>query len=126
MTNTSIKVIIADDLYLVRKGLWAVLNNEPGIEIVGEAENGIQLLQLTHELQPEVIFTDIHMPVMNGLEATRQLIAKHEPLHVIAISEDEPPKIIEEIINAGAKAHLAKSAPPHEIIEAIQTFTIGE
>src|SRR5687768_12161521 len=106
MDPLKIRLLIADDHEMVRQGLQIMLKKMKEIEVVGEADNGEALLQLVEETQPDMVLTDVRMPKMDGIMATRLLKRKFPQIGVIAISSfDEQSQVI-DMMQAGAKAHL--------------------
>jgi len=120
-TSPDIKIIIADDHEIFRDGLKLMLSKYPEIIILGEACNGKELIQLTLELQPDVVVTDIKMPVMDGIEAVKKLQEQFPHIGVIALSMFDEDDLIIDMLEAGAKGYLLKNSDKHEIIEAIKT-----
>jgi len=120
-TSPDIKIIIADDHEIFRDGLKLMLSKYPEIIILGEACNGKELIQLTQELQPDVVVTDIKMPVMDGIEAVKKLQEQFPHIGVIALSMFDEDDLIIDMLEAGAKGYLLKNSDKHEIIEAIKT-----
>ena len=102
----TIKVLIADDHQIVREGLRSMLEKEPGIIVVGEAEEGRTTLRLARELTPDVIIMDVAMPDLNGIEATRQIVAEFPTIKVIALSMHDDRRFVLHMIKAGAKGYL--------------------
>ncbi|HEV7620218.1 MAG TPA: response regulator transcription factor, partial [Flavisolibacter sp.] len=124
--QTIIRVIIADDHELYRDGFRSMLKRIPELDLVGEAADGKELLQLTCELQPDVIVTDIKMPRMDGIEAT-QLIKKDFPgINIIALSMFDDESLIVDMLEAGAKGYLLKNAHKEEIVEAVKAVYKNE
>lgn len=120
--NTNpIKLVIADDHEMLREGLRTLLKKQPGILLLGEAENGLELLSLCEKLRPDVVITDIQMPRMNGIEATRELHAKMPEISVIAYTMFDEENSIVDILDAGAAGYINKAAGKEEILEAIQS-----
>lgn len=117
---TSIKVIIADDHELIREGFRFMLKKQVGIELIGEAADGEQLLLLAKELEPDIIIMDIKMPKLNGIQATKQIVAEYPDIGIIALSFLEEQYLVDEIIKAGARGYIIKNSPNSEIISAIQ------
>ena len=116
-----IQLIIADDHDVYRNGLKALLNQSKEIEVAGEAVTGKQLLSLCEEKKPDVVMTDIMMPVMDGIKATAWL-AEHMPAtRVIALSMFNQDNLILDMLNAGASGYLIKNAHKREIIDAIHS-----
>jgi len=122
----SIRVIIADDHEIYRDGFRQMLSHNGDIELVAEATDGASLLQLAAVKDPDVILTDIKMPVMNGIEATRQLSAKFPHIPVVALTMFNEDHQIIDMLAAGAKGYLLKDAAKTEMITAITTVHKNE
>jgi DNA-binding NarL/FixJ family response regulator len=120
-----IKIIIADDHPLCLSGLKKMLDI-PDFELIGEANNGEELIQLSGKLKPDIIITDIKMPRMNGIEATKEIIKQLPHIGVIAISIVNEYNFIMGMLEAGAKGYLLKSVRPDEIIAAVKAVYNGE
>jgi DNA-binding NarL/FixJ family response regulator len=118
-----ITLIIADDHEITRDGISTMLRKFKDIEIVAEASNGQQLIQLAERYLPNVILTDIQMPIMNGIEATRILTKRFPAIAVIALSMMDSPFLISEMMHAGANGYLLKGDPKDEIIEGIRAVS---
>lgn len=116
----SIRVILADDHELFRDGFSVMLKKQPEIELIAEAANGEELLQLTHELQPEVVVTDIKMPKVDGVEVMHRMKKELPHIGVIALTNYDEESLLVEMLEAGAKGFLLKSANKEEIVEAIK------
>ena len=117
----SIRLLIADDHEIFRDGLALMLAKQDNIELLGEAEDGRELITLAEQLQPDVILTDIKMPRMDGIEATRLLVQKLPDVKVIALSMFDEENLIVDMLESGAKGYLLKNADKHEILEAINS-----
>ena len=111
----NIKILIADDHQIMREGLRSMLEKEPGIKVVGEAEEGRTTLRLARELAPDVIIMDVAMPDLNGIEATRQIVAEFPAIKVIALSMHDDRRFVLNMIKAGAKAYLLKDSAFKEL-----------
>ena len=122
----NISVVIADDHEIFRDGFRAMLKKYPEIKLVGEAENGKELIDIVGKLKPDVIFTDIKMPVMDGIEATKQLIKNNPDINIVALSMFDEDSLIMEMLEAGAKGYMLKNAHKEEIIEAIHHVSKGD
>lgn len=128
----SIKVLIADDHQIVRQGLRAMLGKEHDIKVVGEAVDGRMAERLARELAPDVIIMDVSMPGLNGIEATRQIVAEFPTIKVIALSMYNDRRPVLNMIKAGAKGYLLKERAFQELAKAIkvvvsnQTYLSGE
>jgi DNA-binding NarL/FixJ family response regulator len=106
-----IKIILADDHQIVRHGLRTLLSAEPDLEVVGEAENGREVVRLVQELSPQVVIMDISMPDLNGIEATRQIVDDSSGVKVIALSMHSDGLFVLNMFKAGASGYLLKDAP---------------
>jgi DNA-binding NarL/FixJ family response regulator len=116
-----IKVLLADDHVMMRGGLRMLLEQNAEIAVVGEAEDGRETVRLAKKLSPDVVVMDIAMPDMNGIEATRQLVADFPGIKVIALSMHSDRHFVSEMLKAGAKAYLLKQCAVDELITAIKT-----
>ncbi len=114
-----ITLVIADDHEIFRDGLALMLSKQKNIELVGQAENGKELITLIELVNPDIILTDIKMPVMDGVEATRRILEKNSDCKIIALSMFDEENLIVDMLEAGARGYLLKNADKQEIIEAI-------
>lgn len=121
MENKVIRVLIADDHLLFRSGLRQLLQQEKGIEVICEVENGQELLRRSIELSPDVILTDIHMPVMDGIIATREIHRRKPGSRVLVLSAFNREEPILKMLEAGALGYVLKTSDAAEISEAIRT-----
>lgn len=121
MENKCIKVLIADDHGVFRTGLRVLLSQLRNVEVIGEAVNGQELVRRTSELSPDVILTDIGMPIMDGIAATRELCRRKTGSRVIVLSAHDREEPILQMLEAGALGYVLKSADTLEISEAIST-----
>jgi two-component system, NarL family, response regulator NreC len=124
--NDSIRVLIADDHTIVRSGVRLLLEAEPDLEVVGEAVDGNQALQLAGELRPDVVLMDIAMPVMDGLEATRRLKHMFPQIQVLILTMHRSDEYFFEILRAGASGYLLKGADTSDLIKAVRVVSQGE
>src|SRR5579859_120063 len=115
-----IRVLLADDHIVVRQGLRALLMSEEDIEIVGEADNGRQAVQLVKKLLPDVVVMDIAMPVLNGLEATRQVTRTVPSTKVLILSSYSDDEYISQLTEAGAAGYLVKQTAANDLLKAIR------
>lgn len=123
-----ISVVLIDDQVLVRAGLRALLEHDPEIKIVGEADNGRSGLQLVQEKVPDLVLMDIRMPIMDGLQATRQIVNQPD-LHnskVLVLTTFDEDEDIQEAIRAGAAGYLLKDISPEELRRAVHVVAAGE
>ena len=120
-----ITVLLADDHQIVREGFRALLEHERDIEVVGEAENGRQAVQLTGKLRPAVVVMDIAMPLLNGLEATRQIRKDFPDTKVLILSAHSDDAYVEQVAALGAAGFLLKQTSSHVLAEAIREVHKG-
>jgi DNA-binding NarL/FixJ family response regulator len=120
-TLADIKLVIADDHEIFRDGFKLMLSKFPEIMLVGEAANGRELMELIEKENPDVILTDIKMPVMDGIEATKKIAELYPDKGIIGLSMYDDDELIIEMLEAGAKGYLIKNAGKDQIIEAIKT-----
>ncbi|HCS61464.1 MAG TPA: DNA-binding response regulator [Microbacterium sp.] len=116
---SSIRVLIADDEALVRHALRAYVSANDRLSVVGEASNGIEAVELSRELQPDIVVMDLRMPVMNGIEATRAITSELPGTTVIAVTTFSTERYVIAALQAGAAGYVVKDTPPEGIIEAI-------
>lgn len=116
----SVRILLADDHKILREGLIALLERQPGLKVVGEAENGRSALRLAKELSPDVVIMDISMPDLNGIEATRQILTEVPGAKVIALSMHCDRHFVRGMLKAGASGYLLKHSASQELIKAIQ------
>lgn len=122
----SIRILIADDHAIVRKGLHTLITSEPGMEIVGEASDGIEAVQQARALQPDVILLDMVMPRQNGLEAIRQIKGENPEARIIVLTSFAEDDKIFPAIKAGALGYLLKDSTPEQLLQAIYDVHGGE
>ncbi len=121
-----IRVLLAEDHTIVRKGLRSLLDDEAEIEVVGEAEDGQQAIQKTEQLSPDVVVMDITMPVLNGLEATRQIKKLWPGVKVVVLTVHSTEEHIFQILRAGASGYVVKQGAVHELLQAIRAAYRGD
>jgi len=117
-----IRILIADDHTLVRQGLRAILETQPGFQIAGEAGDGLEAIALTEKLKPDVVVLDLMMPRLNGLEVTRQ-IAKLTRVLVVSMHANEA--YVLEALRGGAYGYILKDSPAGELVEAVTRVAAG-
>ena len=122
----SIRVLICDDQALVRSGFRAILETRPDLEVVGEAENGVEAVALAERRSPDVILMDIRMPIVDGVEATRQLVAKGSAARVLILTTFDLDEYVHAAIRAGASGFLLKDVKPADLVHAIHVVAAGE
>jgi DNA-binding NarL/FixJ family response regulator len=118
----SIRILLADDHTLLRQGLHALIDEQPGMHVIAEAEDGRAIVQLAAKLRPDIIVMDISMPGMNGMEATRQILSKDPGIKVLALSMHTDRRFIVDMLSAGASGYLLKDCAFEELICAIHAL----
>jgi len=121
-----IRVLIAEDHALVREGLRALIEAQPDIEVVAEATNGEEAVQLTREGRPDIILMDITMPKMNGLEATRLIKQDNPDTRILVLTMHESDEYFFKILEAGASGYFIKGGSSAELISALRTVCRGD
>jgi DNA-binding NarL/FixJ family response regulator len=121
-----IRVLVADDQTLVRSGFRAILESQSDIEVVGEAEDGVEALKLARELRPEVVLMDVRMPRLDGIQATRRLMQEIDPPRVLMLTTFDLDEYVYEAMKAGASGFLLKDVPKEELIAGVRTVSRGE
>jgi DNA-binding NarL/FixJ family response regulator len=119
------RVLLVDDHEVVRHGVRHILETQDNWTIVGEASNGQEAIQLNRDLKPDVIVMDITMPVMNGLDATREIVRAHPDCKVLILTMHEGPTIYRAIQHTGAKGMLTKSQAMNELTPALKAIIAG-
>ncbi len=115
-----IRILIADDHTILRQGIRSLLEREPDIQVIGEAEDGHTAIKLAGELQPDVVLMDISMPLLNGLEATRQIRRDSPSVKVLILSMYDNEDYIRQSLSAGAMGYILKDADVNELLAAIR------
>ncbi|MGA2602942.1 MAG: response regulator transcription factor [Verrucomicrobiia bacterium] len=118
----TMQILIADDHELVRKGLRAVLENQPGWKVCGEAVNGRQAVELARQLGPDVIVLDVTMPELNGLEAARQIRKAIPKAEVLILTMHESEKLVSEVLAAGAHGYILKADTARLLVSAVESL----
>ena len=122
----SIRILLAEDHTIVREGLRSLLENQPDMEVVGEAKDGRTALELVRELLPDVVIMDITMPNLNGVEATRHITSEFPQVKVIALSIHSNSRFVADMLEAGAKGYILKECLFDELVQAIQAVIAGD
>jgi DNA-binding NarL/FixJ family response regulator len=121
-----IRILLADDHRLVRLGLKQLLDQRAGISVVGEAGSGFEAVDMAKSLKPDLIFMDISMPELNGLEATRRIIEALPEARVVILSMHSDRRYVTEALRAGAKGYLLKDSAPEDLLQAINRVMGGQ
>ena len=119
----SLRILLADDHRIMREGLRSLLEKQPDMEVIAEAENGRTTVRLSRELKPDVVIMDIAMPDLNGIEATRQIVAESPGVKVTALTMLSDMKFVREMLSAGASGYLLKDSAFEELGNALRTVT---
>jgi DNA-binding NarL/FixJ family response regulator len=122
----TIRVLLCDDQALVRSGFRMILEARPGFEVVGEAEDGREAVVLARRLRPDVILMDVRMPHVDGIEATRRLVAAASPARILILTTYDIDEYVYEAIQAGASGFLLKDVEPVQLAEAIRVVARGD
>jgi len=120
LPNGRLRVLLADDHEIVRLGLASLLKEMPSVEVVGEASDGREAVDLAYKLRPDVVTMDVSMPVMSGEEATRQVRTNLPDIRIVALSMHQEAETIEKMQLAGAESYVLKTASPEELFAAIR------
>jgi DNA-binding NarL/FixJ family response regulator len=123
--QNTIKVIIADDHDIYRDGLLMLLNKDEEIDVVAEANNGNELIKLVQKLHPDIVLTDLRMPIVDGVAAIKEINGFGKPIQCIALSTFSSETLIVEALEAGAMGYVIKNAQRGEILEAVKTVYRG-
>jgi NarL family two-component system response regulator LiaR len=123
--SKAIRVMIVDDHGMVRKGLMAYLRNRQGVEVVGEARDGQEALELCAQLQPDVIIMDLVMPVLGGVAATRTIHQRWPQIKVIALTSFKDKELVKDALQAGATSYLLKNVSGDDLAETIRAAYAG-
>ena len=119
------RIILADDHGIVRKGLRFLLERQPDMEVIGEASDGREAVRLAEELDPNIVIMDIAMPLLNGIDATAQIVKRNPRIGVIMLSMHSDEGYLVRILTAGAKGYLLKDAAETDVVGAVQTVMRG-
>lgn len=122
----TIKVLIIDDHAVVRAGIRMLLEGDPDIEIVGEGESGVDAVQQTRQLQPDIVLMDVTMPRMDGIKATRTIMAESEKSAILALTIHEGTDYFFQMLQAGAAGYVPKRAAPEVLLNAIHVVARGD
>jgi DNA-binding NarL/FixJ family response regulator len=122
----TIRVVVADDQGMVRSGFTVLLNAQPDIEVIGEAVNGREAIARAADLQPDVILMDVRMPVLDGLQATREITALPDPPKILVLTTFDLDDYVYEALRSGASGFLLKDASANELADAVRLVAAGD
>lgn len=123
MGNTNIKILIADDHRMMRDGLRLAIQRVPDLEVIGEADNGPDVVRQAEKLNPDIMILDIHLPGKNGIEVAREILGKNRKTRIIVLSADADPGLVRSAVEAGVSGYLVKENAVNELIQAIHAAT---
>ena len=126
MTEPSIRILVADDQAIVRDGLVTLLSLVDGLEVVGEAPDGLEAVRLVDALEPDVVLMDLRMPVLGGADATRRVLDAHPEVAVLVLTTFADDESIVGALRAGARGYLTKDAGRTELVSAIRAVAAGQ
>ena len=121
----SIRVLLADDHGIIRQGLRSLLEKQPDVEVIGEADDGHSALELVRQLQPDIAIMDITMPNLNGVDATRRIVDEFPKVKVIALSIHSNRRFVSDMLRAGASGYILKECLFDELVQAIRAVAAG-
>ncbi|MEV6304946.1 response regulator transcription factor [Actinoplanes sp. NPDC051861] len=125
MSTMPIRVLVVDDQRMLRESFAVLLGVQPDIEVAGEAANGEEAVRQARDLRPDVVLMDVRMPILDGLEATRRILAHAPATKVLVLTTFDEDEYVREAIRAGAKGFLLKDSSAHQLADAIRTTVSG-
>src|SRR4051812_41608977 len=120
-----IRILLADDHRIVREGLKSLLDRQPGIEVIGQAAHGREAVEMAESTFPDIVIMDIGMPLLNGIEATAQMVKRDPAIGVVILSMHADEDYVVSALNAGAKAYLLKDSAEVDLVKAIESVAQG-
>jgi len=126
MRIVTIRILIAEDQPLVRRGAAHLLSLEPDMDVVGQASNGVEAVEMARALQPDVVLMDLHMPVKGGVAATREITQSQPATQILVLTTLDDDETVFEAVRAGAQAYLLKDADEDELLETVRALKRGE
>jgi DNA-binding NarL/FixJ family response regulator len=125
MPRASLRIVLADDHAIVREGLRALIDRQSDMEVIGEAADGREAIEVIERLRPDVVVMDLSMPVMNGTRAAKELMWRHPDLKILALTVHEERSYLRELLEAGASGYLLKRVAAEELVHAIRRVAEG-
>jgi two-component system response regulator NreC len=126
VSDRAIRVLLADDHTIVRQGLKLILAAQPDFEVIGEASNGREAAELAEKLKPDIVLMDVQMPDLNGIEATRRMVAANSRIRVLVLSMHKEALYVREVLKAGARGYILKDAIDTELLSAMRSVAKGD
>ena len=120
---TSLRIVVVDDHAVVRRGVRALLETQPGWEIVGEAATGRDAVEFSKRLQPDIVVMDLSLPELNGLEATRLILKESPRTEVLVLTMHHSEELVRNVLQAGARAYVLKSDADHSLVAAVESLS---
>ena len=120
-----VKILLADDHTIVRQGLKLILSAHADLEVVGEAANGREAVEMAGKLRPDLVLMDVQMPELNGIEAAKQMVAANSRIRILALSMHKEAVYVREILKAGARGYILKDAIDTELLNAVRSVSQG-
>jgi len=121
-----LRILLADDHTIVRQGLKLILSAHADMEVVGEAANGRDAVDLADKLRPDIVLMDVQMPELNGIEATRKMVAANPRIRILVLSMHKESVYVREILKAGARGYILKDAIDTELLNAVRSVASGD
>jgi DNA-binding NarL/FixJ family response regulator len=121
-----ISVVLADDQALVRGGFRMILEAQADLEVVGEAEDGVEAVDAVRELRPDVVLMDVRMPTLDGIAATRRIVEESLPTRVLVLTTFDHDDVVYDAMRAGASGFLIKTVPPAKLVDGVRTVADGD
>ena len=121
-----LKILLADDHTIVRQGLKLILSAHADLEVVGEAANGREAVELADKLRPDIVLMDVQMPELNGIDATKKMVAANPRIRILVLSMHKESVYVREILKAGARGYILKDAIDTELLNAIRSVAKGD
>jgi DNA-binding NarL/FixJ family response regulator len=126
VSDRNIKIFVADDHTIVRQGLKLILAAQPDIEVVGEASNGREAVDLVQKSKPDIVLMDVAMPELNGIESTRRMVEANPRIKILVLSMHKEAVYVREILRAGARGYILKDAIDTELLSAVRSVARGD
>jgi DNA-binding NarL/FixJ family response regulator len=124
--EASIKILVADDHYVVRMGVTAIINNEPDMEVVAEAVNGVQAIEMFNEHKPDLVLLDSRMPLKGGVQAAKEIRSQHLAARILMLTAFDGDEDIHKALAAGAQGYVLKSSTGEQLVPALRAVAAGK